>query len=390
MNKIYLFTAAFAVMASLSGCSDTELASIDTAQEKTPIGFHTVGSQMGSRATIINSGDITKTDFKVYAFDAAGNAFMGKYDTEEDVMAHNGVHIKYNETANAWTYANPSDLRYWPDYSLDFYAVNPGSVSDEQLKLNYNWKINKDAQTITYTILDEYNITSGHQNLDVMYAVAKGQTKSSGKVNLAFKHILSQIAFQAKTNDPNIVVEINEIKLFNTKFSGTFTFPSDNTAPTNANWAPNALTGAGGGSFTVIKGANITVNSTTDATDISKKTPMLVIPQQLTAWQTNTTTPKTKAEADNAKEGYLGISCKIKANGEYVHEDAGNYKYMYVPFGDTWEPGKRYVYTLIFGGGYDTEGSPILTPINFTASAEDWKDDADNTATGNDIVTQPQ
>lgn len=36
MNKIYLFTAAFAVMASLSGCSDTELASIDTAQEKTP------------------------------------------------------------------------------------------------------------------------------------------------------------------------------------------------------------------------------------------------------------------------------------------------------------------------------------------------------------------
>lgn len=68
MNKIYLFTAAFAVMASLSGCSDTELASIDTAQGKTPIGFHTVGSQMGSRATIINPADITKTDFRVFAF----------------------------------------------------------------------------------------------------------------------------------------------------------------------------------------------------------------------------------------------------------------------------------------------------------------------------------
>lgn len=68
MNKIYLFTAAFAVMASLSGCSDTELASIDTAQEKTPIGFHTVGSQMGSRATSINSGNITGYSFNVYAF----------------------------------------------------------------------------------------------------------------------------------------------------------------------------------------------------------------------------------------------------------------------------------------------------------------------------------
>lgn len=107
MNKIYLFTAAFAVMASLSGCSDTELASIDTAQEKTPIGFHTVGSQMGSRAEIINSGDITKTDFKVYAFDDAGNAFMGNKDAE---FAWNGVEI--NHKTGEWDYANSSDLCY--------------------------------------------------------------------------------------------------------------------------------------------------------------------------------------------------------------------------------------------------------------------------------------
>lgn len=113
MNKIYLFTAAFAVMASLSGCSDTELASIDTAQEKTPIGFHTVGSQMGSRANIINSADITKTDFKVYAFDNAGNAFMGNYDkTEEDAYAHNGVRIMYDQTNKTWEYANKADIRY--------------------------------------------------------------------------------------------------------------------------------------------------------------------------------------------------------------------------------------------------------------------------------------
>ena len=126
MNKIYLFTAAFAVMASLSGCSDTELASIDTAQEKTPIGFHTVGSQMGSRAKIINNADITKTDFKVYAFDDAGNAFMGNNDTNDDVMAHNGVRIMYDQTNDTWKYANEADLRYWPEKTtLDFYAVYP-------------------------------------------------------------------------------------------------------------------------------------------------------------------------------------------------------------------------------------------------------------------------
>ena len=98
MNKIYLFTAAFAVMASLSGCSDTELASIDTAQEKTPIGFHTVGSQMGSRANIINSSDITKTDFNVFAFDGDGNAFMGGEADHE--TGRTGVNISYTEEVN--------------------------------------------------------------------------------------------------------------------------------------------------------------------------------------------------------------------------------------------------------------------------------------------------
>lgn len=385
MNKIYLITAAFAVMASLSGCSDTELASIDTAQEKTPIGFHTVGSQMGSRATIINSGDITSTDFKVYAFDGAGNAFMGNKDADENLMDHNGVHIKYNDVA--WGYKNSSDLRYWPDYSLDFYAVSPATFSSELL---LGWKFNNVSPTIYYSLCDEYANTSNPANVDVMYAVAKGQTKlGGGKVNLAFKHILSQIAFQAKTNDPKLVVEINEIKLFNNKYSGYFDIPTDNTAPTRDNWRPNDLL-RGGHAFTVITGANITVNSTTDATDISSENkPMLVIPQQLKAWQTNTTIAKTKGEADNDKEGYLGIGCKIKVNGEDYKignedDNPSGYGYIYVPFGDTWEPGKRYLYTLIFGGGYTDKGKPFLIPVNFTADTEDWKD-GDNSTNGNKI-----
>mgnify|MGYP002577641594 CR=1 FL=1 len=224
-----------------------------------------------------------------------------------------------------------------------------------------------------------------------MYAVAKGQTKSSGKVKLSFKHILSQIAFQAKTNDPKLVVEIKEIKLFNMKYTGYFDIPTENTAPTRSNWRPNDP--GSGHSHTVITGAKITVNSTTDVADISSKNkPMLVIPQQLTAWNTNTTTAKTKEDADKDKEGYLGISCKIKVNGvDYKIGDEDKnpdgYGYIWVPFGDTWEPGKRYVYTLIFGGGYTDQGKPILTPINFTADTEDWKD-GDNSTTGNEILTQ--
>lgn len=377
MNKIYLLTAAFAVMASLSGCSDTELASIDTAQEKTPIGFHTVGSQMGSRATIINSGDITKTDFKVYAFTNDGTAFMGNYDTEANAYDHNGVQIKYDEPSKTWKYANAADLRYWPeDTPLDFYAVNPGSVAEEELKGYYNWKINKETQQITYMSFDEYKANTAHENMDVMYAIAKNQTKdlNNGKVKFNFKHILSQIVFQAKTQYEGMEVDIKEIKIHNYKLSGTFTFPAADASPALNDWQTPADAPANG-VCTVVKDQTITVNSATTPKDISSETPLLLVPQELNKpWDTKTT-PKSKEQADKDYESYLEITCRIKQNGVDLFETADKYKTLYVPFQTTWEPGKRYVYTLIFGGGYDEHGQLILTPITFEPSVEDWPTD---------------
>lgn len=138
MNKIYLLTAAFAVMASLSGCSDTELASIDTVQEKTPIGFHTVGSQMESRATIINNGeDLKSTTFNVYAFDGDGKAFMGENDTQ---LGYGGINISYQN--DKWDYTTSSDQKYWPGTvnPLNFYAVNPVNFT---LNDAFLWMANK-------------------------------------------------------------------------------------------------------------------------------------------------------------------------------------------------------------------------------------------------------
>ena len=374
MNKIYLLTAAFAVMASLSGCSDTELASIDTAQEKTPIGFHTVGSQMGSRATIINSGNLKDTDFKVYAFDDTGNAFMGNNDTDEDYMNRNGVHIKYDKDASAWTYAKPLDLRYWPDSKLDFYAVSPATFPED---IHLFWKINKKEQTISYTSFDEYKTAGGNQNLDIMYAVAKEQKNSNGgKVSLAFKHILSQVLFKAKTNDVKMEVEINGMKFHNFQLGGIFTIPEGEPTRTDRTQP--------GSAFAVSTvGMNEITTVTSTGTDVFTK-PMLFVPQILTAWVPS---EKNIEAADNAKLTYLEISCRIKQNGSYLFGKT-DYETLYVPFSATWQPGKRYVYTLIFGGGYTNESKPILTQVNFTASAEDWKPDDGNTTNGNDKVTQ--
>lgn len=379
MNKIYLITAAFAVMASLSGCSDTELASIDTAQEKTPIGFHTVGSQMGSRAKIIESGNLKETDFKVYAFDNAGNAFMGNIDTDNHEMAHNGVQIKYDNDAHAWTYAKSSDLRYWPNYPLDFYAVSPATFSED---LYFGWIFNHEKRIIKYTSSDEYNKDATKAlpaNVDVMYAVAKGQTKANGKVNLTFKHILSQVLFKAKTNDEKMKVEIENIKIHNFHVGGTFTIPEGN--PTRENWSLADISPM----FTLTAGMDGTKTVTSTSTEIITK-PMLFVPQPLTAWVPS---EKDKEAADNAKLTYLEISCKIKQNDIYLFGKDG-FETLYVPFSANWEPGKRYVYTLVFGGGYDANGNTILQPINFEPSVGEWVEDTKNSTPDNDIPLYQQ
>lgn len=390
-TKHYLLSA-LASMALLSGCSDNELASVETSQEKTPIGFHTVGSQMGSRATIINQGNITTTDFKVYAFTNDGTAFMGNSDTDENAMEHNGVRIMYDKTNNTWKYADDANLRYWPEKTpLDFYAVNPGPVitedNDYDLKSHYRWIINKDQQQIIYASFDEYGVTTAYENKDVMYAIAKNQTKdsNSGKVKFNFKHILSQIVFQAKTQYEGMQVDIKDIKIHNFKTSGTFTFPATAEAlPAQGDWQPSATVA---GAFTVVKDKTITVNSATNPIHISHETPLLVIPQNLDKpWNTKTT-PKTKAQADKDFESYLEINCRIQQKGVYVFGKDG-YTTLYVPFSASWEPGKRYIYTLIFGGGYTNQGVPVLSPINFEATAEEWAEDANNTNNKNNVITQ--
>lgn len=375
MNKIYLLTAAFAVMASLSGCSDTELASIDTVQEKTPIGFHTVGSQMGSRATSINSTNLTNYSFNVYAFnrkdDGTDDAlFMGTEDTES--WTNGGIKISHD--GEKWVYDDPNNLKYWPTNALNFYAVSPVPKEDAD-PIFYYWKITQTEKKISYFSGDEYG--SSQPYIDVMYAIAPNQSKSNkgGKVQLNFRHITSQVVFKAKKQRADMNVEIKSIKLHNLETSGVFTIPTTNDTPKRSDWTPQSPTYKCG--LTVINkdddDPKITVS--TDATDISSSKPMFLIPQTLTKWDTS-----HNIETANAKkESYLSIECKISIGDSYKLGSKLGYGTLYVPFEADWKPGKRYVYTLIFGGGYDADGNTILQPINFDASVEEWPTDENST-----------
>lgn len=368
---LFLFMKKSTVMlwaifgALLMGCSDEEIANVETSS-RNAIGFNVLSNAAETRAIPTTPDNLTSTDFDVFAFTTDGTAFMGKVDTD---FGHDGVKIVYKN--GKWDYDDANDLRYWPTEALDFYAFNPGTVSEDMIVF-YSWEATKDVQKISYTCMDEYGSGTTHANYDVMYAMAKGQTKdmNNGIVKFNFKHILSQVVFKAKTQYDNMQVDIDVIKIHNFKFAGAFTLPA--AADGTGSWSSSDL--AFPHAFTVVKNANITVNSNTEATDITTNTPMLNIPQELTAWKVSETATKSKLEADNAKQCYLEISCKIRQSGAYLLGSASEYKTIYVPFGDTWEQGKRHIYTLIFGGGYDDQGEAVLNPIQFDAETTGWVD----------------
>ena len=368
---LFLFMKKSTVMlwaifgALLMGCSDEEIANVETSS-RNAIGFNVLSNAAETRAIPTTPDNLTSTDFDVFAFTTDGTAFMGKVDTD---FGHDGVKIVYKN--GKWDYDDANDLRYWPTEALDFYAFNPGTVSEDMIVF-YSWEATKDVQKISYTCMDEYGSGTTHANYDVMYAMAKGQTKdmNNGIVKFNFKHILSQVVFKAKTQYDNMQVDIDVIKIHNFKFAGAFTLPA--AADGTGSWSSSDL--AFPHAFTVVKNANITVNSNTEATDITTNTPMLNIPQELTAWKVSETATKSKLEADNAKQCYLEIACKIRQSGAYLLGSASEYKTIYVPFGDTWVAGKRHIYTLIFGGGYDDQGEAVLNPIQFDAETTGWVD----------------
>lgn len=368
-GKILAVAVVATVFASCS--NEEELANVGKS-ESNAIRFAGISGLSDTRTTPIGTHNLTSTNFDVMAFMSSDNAlFMG--GKHEAGHSDHGVKIVYNTTA--WDYDDPDKVAYWPTSGdVDFYAVSPAITNDLVLNHYFGYDMTSANKTITYTTVDEYN--SPGTNHDVMYAVTKGCNKENNgatAVQMKFKHILSQVVFKAKTTSSILEVDVENVKIHNFVLSGKFTLPAGE--PAMSDWK---LSPAAKGAYTVkLNAANVkTKNAVVNLSDMNS--PMMLIPQKLTKWSTYSAagTAVSIPEADNAIESYLEISMKLKQNDSYLIGSATEYKTVYVPFDNAtgWEPGKRYIYTLIFGGGYDDHGEPILSPITFDAATVDWAD----------------
>ena len=360
----------------LGSCSQDDV--VDVNRDGDEIRFTAV-TNGSTRAADIYSPTALPESFQVSAMS------QGKVYISDDKIERKGSEAPY-------TWENSTGTRYWPEGAVDFYAhVNAGTT----------FALNGGAPTF-----NNFTVASAvGSQVDLLYAVKKGETKETTPVQLNFRHALSQIVFKARNESENIFVQIKGVKVMNVKNSGTYKFPTttDPNLPTSGtadsenrgSWALADTKAEYNVTFnlTDVKGSktNPTAVNLTDA----KGTALMLMPQTTNAWN-----PETNPDLDGSKattDTYLLVDCVIyNVSGEgsdlpgdnvclWGDGSDGSYttKELAIPVKFDWTEGHKYTYTLVFGngnGGYDPDPEdpdkpePVLVPISFEVTVDEFLD----------------
>lgn len=345
MKKV-LFLSAIAAMAMASCSNDQEIEGLKTNDQLIDFSVLTTRS-----LPVTTNSELQGTTFKAWGFTPAGVAYLGETD---------GVDVSYSN--GSWTY---TPKKSWPSEALNFVALNP-ATHEKLTEVN----MTSSSQTVKYEVA-----TDVEQQVDVMYAVKQNQTKSSNPVNLVFKHALAQVAFKATTTDPKYTAEIGSIEVHNLKNKGTFTFPTTDTQAGSGNGVGSWNLESTYANYSIGIANKPAVSVTSTGVDVTANDGVLMpLPQEFTAWQTQKSSAVAITKADESKHGYLKIQLKLKENETYLVGSESTFATVYMPFGYTWQMGKKYIYNLKFGNGagYDDEGNPVLQFIEFNPDVEAW------------------
>lgn len=350
---------------------------------------NTISFNAYSNKTRAVTGDVTSENIKGDNFGVFGYYNNSPYLYVLENTTKKAVEQTWNHTSSNWEYVNPSELKFWPDGSMDFYAYFPSSenVTFEESNANSN------VMTIS-------NVDCAH---DVLFAYQGSQEKTV-RVPLTFNHAFSKIKgliiempAAGSLFKSNCHVEVQKVEFINTSTKGDVKVNNSGKASYSGN-STNVTLRETLDPVVTINNTNAIkylINNGTNAkgylfaTNSSETNSVTGTGKTMWDGTKNLLTAGTTLE--NLGQVCLKLTCKVWNGADskkyyYVGGDEDNYGEVYIPLTgnasnsnsvSTLDAGKRYTYKIVMKDnvGYTNEGDPILTPILFNVSSvSDWSD----------------
>lgn len=197
------------VALALAGCTQTDL--IDTNAGTKGMIDYALYTGRPTRATALDNTNFAK--FKIYS-----------YQNIEDTDAPGTFNFSayYDETveksgSNVWAGPRP---RRWPTGANDF--LNFYAYSDEVNTSAFAAATATTAHpTFKYTVPADVT-----KQEDLLVASSFNQTEKTnqGKLNMDFKHALTQVVFKVKSASPSFMVKVSKVELIGANSEGTFAY----------------------------------------------------------------------------------------------------------------------------------------------------------------------
>ena len=398
MNRKFVFAfAAVAAMfgsAMLTSCSnDDEVAGgSPVSPQSSPISYNFGFNGKATRGLGLVNTDATDAakipNMQVWAYYAPDANGTGVTPGAQyiGVSANEGITVT-NLGDGSWK-EDAQYTAYWPAETapLNFQAIAP--ASDNSFKVT-----NSVSDNLAHMVANVTVPTANADQKDILMANADRVTEKSDsrKVQLNFKHVLSQVRFSVKTASQQVSGVIEDIALCNIKQKGTVGYhAADDVADGENAWKKVVLGTTVSDDVVASYSIGIVDDGSFDAAQYNTAKEMtkvdgslLMLPQTTVKWTTADGPGKavTIEAANTAKNTYIKISCKIKNGNTYLVGSKDSFGNVYIPFEANWEMGKKYVYTINIGtgtGGFDENGNPLIQPISYSVAVADWSTPIDS------------
>lgn len=362
-KKFFMGIAAMAAM-TLVSCSSDDLNSLsDNSSKNEAISFD---GYLGRSAVAVNGsrGSVeTKKELKTDGFGVFGN-YNSTGGQNFGSNLFNNVKVYSSSTAEPviWTYENK---KYWPTQGhIDFLAYAP-YVAKTALNTTLNGKM---TSCINFTVVNKVT-----DQKDLLWANAENQTNANKPVTFTFNHALAKIGYTVKLKGAysNATITLNKITLAGSKDettkafykTGTIDLATKITSPATNPWTSTSSTDKQNfnwfsGDYVLPVPASGTEPSPSHPDkdnngNIDKdKDYLFVIPQDFS---------KTEENADKL---YVIVDYTIKYTKYNEGEETEMKSTVTSPIVMNFLQGKAYMINLTIG----------LTPIEFDATVDTWKD----------------